>query len=330
MLLSYPFSDGIETRSHINHYKRRDVFLCQQEGHRAFDYRVSVYHVLKEKRCYPHGCVSFSWKCSRFAKGSSCSRGFRRVGRMCFGCKFFIDEKINHRPRVVLSPARFDAFKNELREFESWLRDFRGREVNFSGTVFSVKPNAAIDPSRNWRTSFHGFLLVFKEGFVNLVRWKDFCYVRVSGRVQERYRFRPGDKVDFFARLTEDRGRIILIGINRVEIDHRAEGSWWNASKARVALQTGRIIDGQPDKCLNCGGGCLVDVKPSHGMSSGVHRRLFCLEGVKDPRFCTRGRVGEETWDGCGAPPRKLSGSNNLTTLSNVAISHVIRTVDSP
>lgn len=246
------------------------------------------------------------------------------MGRMCFGCRFFVDEKINHRPKVALSAERYGAFRSELKEFEAWLEEFRGREVNFSGTVFSVKPNVTVDPSRNWRMSFHGFLVVFREGFVDLIHLKDFCYLRVSGRVQEKYRFRPGDRLDFFARLTENRGRIILVGINRVEIDHREEGSWWNQSKARVALQTGRIIEGQPDRCLNCGKGCLIDVKPERGRDTGVHRRLLCLDGVRDLRFCTQVRLGEVMGDECGPAKPQFSRRDGLTTLSNVAISHVI------
>jgi len=295
----FRFSDGIEVKSQINQYKRRDVFLCQQGGHRAFDYRVSVYHVLKEKRCYPHGCVSFRWKCARLNKGLTCHRRFHRVGRMCFGCKFFVDEKINHSPKVVISPERFEAFRRELREFENWLEELRGREVNYSGTVSSVKPHLTIDPSRNWRLSFHGFLVVFEEGFVNLDRLEDFCYLRLSGRVQEKRRLRPGDRVDFFARFREDRGRIILTGANRIEIEHRAEGFWWNESRARVAIRTGAIIDGQPEKCLNCEKGCLVDIKQQSGIETGIHRSLFCLEGVRDPWLCPHVKLREEMRDEC-------------------------------
>ena len=324
MRVSFRFSDGIEAKSQSNQYKRRDVFRCQQEGHKAFDYRVSVYHVLKEKRCYPHGCLSFSWKCVRRNRGISCPRGFHRVGRLCFGCKFFVDEKINHRPKVVLPAERFEAFRRELREFENWLEELRGREVNYSGTVFSVKPRLIIDPSRNWRRSFHGFLVAFKEGFVNMVHLEDFCYLRVSGRVQEKYRFRPGDRLDFFARFAEDRGRIILTGINRVEIEDRPEGFWWNENRARVALRTGAMLEGQPGKCLNCENGCLIDIRQSRGTDTGVHRRLFCLEGVRTPWVCAHVKIEEEMWDECAISEDARSGKDSLTTRSNVAMNPAI------
>ncbi len=317
----FRFSDGIEVKSQSNLYKRLDVFLCRQEGHRAFDCQVSVYHVLKEKRCYPHGCLSFRWKCLRLNKGLSCSRGFRHVGRLCFGCKFFVDEKISHRPKVVLPAESFEAFQRDLREFESWLEEFRGREVNYSGTVFSVKPHLTIDPFRKRWPSFRGFLVVFKEGFVNMVHLKDFCYLRVSGRVQEKYRFRRGDRLDFFARFSENRGRIVLVRVNRVEIEHRAEGFWWNENRARVALGTGAILKGQPERCFNCEKGCLIDVNQSRGIDTGVHRRLFCLEGVRDPGLYPYVKIEEEMRAACGMFEYTPAEKDGLTTRPNVLMS---------
>lgn len=316
------FGDGIEARSQINQYKRRDVFVCHQEGHKRFDYRVSAYHVLKEKGCYPHGCVSFVWKCARFNKGLSCLRGFRRVGRMCFGCRFFVDEKINHRPELVLSAERFKVFKTELRAFETWLEDLRGREVNFSGTVFSVKPNVTADPFRKWRLSFHGFLVVFREGFVNLDHLADFCYLRVSGRAQEKYRFRPGDGLDFYGRFTENRGRIILTRMNRVEIERGGEEFWWSEGRAQVALRTGALVEGQPEKCLNCAKGLLVDARERSGLDVTFRRRLFCLEGVRDPALCTpvTVKMREEIWDECCIHKDGSSVKGGLRIRSNVRI----------
>jgi len=311
----FPFSDGFEIRSQVNQYKRCDVFLCQQDGHKRFDHRVSVYHVLKQKGCYPYGCVSFRWKCSRLHKGSSCPRGFHRVGRMCFGCKFFSDEKIIHRPKFLLPPDKFEAFKRELRSFETWLEGLRGRQVNYSGKVFSVKPHMTIDPSRNSRLSFHGFLVVLYDGFVNLVHFHDFCYLRVSGRTQERYRFQRGDQVDFFARLGESRGRIILTRSNRIDVDHETEGVWLNESRARVALRTGAFIDGQPEKCLNCEKGCLIDVRDERGGDTRIHRRLFCLEGIRDPGICPYVKTHEGVWDECGT--RGLVKKDRGVTRSN-------------
>jgi len=313
----FRFSDGIEVESQINQYKRTDVFVCQQDAHKSFDHRVSVYHVLKEKHCYPQGCVSFLWKCARLNKGSSCPRGFGHVGKKCFGCKFFSDEKIIYRPQIVVSSERFEAFKRDLRAFETWLERLRGREVNYSGTVFSVKPHVTTDPSRSRRLSFHGFLVVFHDGFVNLVHLHDFCYLRVSGRTQERYRFKPGDRVDFFARLGESRGRIILTRANRIEVEEETEGPWWNESRARVAVRTGAFLDGQPEKCLNCEKGCLVDVRDRGGSDVRIRRRLFCLEGIRDPGLCPYVKTDEGFMNECGTQ-RFVKGKSMVTRSNGV------------
>jgi hypothetical protein len=245
---------------------------------------------------------------------------------LCIGCKFFVDEKINHRPRVILSGEGFEAFKRELREFESWLEELRGREVNFSGTVYSVKPRLTLDPCRNGRPVFRGFLVVFEEGFVNMVHLEDFCYLRVSGRVQEKYRFRPGDRLDFFARFNENRGRIVLRQLNRVEIEYREERFWWNESRARVALRTGAILAGQPEKCLNCECGCLIDVRQETGTDKGIHRRLLCLQGVRDPGLCPHVKIYEEMSDECLIDGDGKSGSENLISRSNITLSQRILT----
>ncbi|MBW2056045.1 MAG: hypothetical protein JRH07_10765 [Deltaproteobacteria bacterium] len=322
----FRFSDGIEVRSQRNQYKRYDVFLCRQEGHRAFGSRVSVYHVLREKQCYPGGCLGFAWKCLRLNKGLSCPRGMHHVGKMCFGCKFFVDEKINYRPEVLLSPEEFDAFREELREFERWVEDHRGREVNCSGTVLSVKPHLTIDPSRSWRPSFHGFLAVIADGFVDMVHFEDSCYVRLGSRAQERYRFRPGDRVDLYGRFKEDRGRIILTGVNRVEVEHRSEGLWWNEARARVALHTGKILEGQPRKCLDCRNGCLIDVRPARGWETRSRRILFCLEGIEDPSLCTRVETGEEIREGCGIRTGACTGNGGLTVHQDAAMNQALVT----
>jgi hypothetical protein len=291
------FPEEVKIRSLSNQYKRHDVFRCYHDGHAAFDYRVSVYHVLREKRCYPQGCLGFVWKCMRFNKGLSCSRGFRHAGKKCFGCKHFVDEKVNFQPEVILPSNQFETFQGEIREFENWLQEVRGREINYTGTVFSIKPHLTMNPARDGRIFLHGFLIVLRDGFVNMVQVIDSCYLRVSSRLQEKYRFRPGDRLDFFARISEDRGRILLDRINRVEFEFQSEGPYWNESKARVALQAGSLLDGQREACIHCERGCLIDVEKGPGNETRIHRRLFCLEGFYGPWACGRPPGRKNEWD---------------------------------
>lgn len=55
-----------------NQYKRLDVFRCKLDFHEAFDGKVSVYHVLKVKRCLHEGCFYFKWHCRLLEKGARC------------------------------------------------------------------------------------------------------------------------------------------------------------------------------------------------------------------------------------------------------------------
>jgi hypothetical protein len=274
-------------RTTVNHYKRQDVFKCVQEAHARFENKVSAYHVLKEKRCYPRGCIYFNWRCRRLNKGRSCPRKFKHVGRKCFGCKEFYDEKVINRPEVVLSDEEFSIFMKDLREFETWLNGLKGIEVNLSGTIYSVKPRMRqVIQGKRSHIELNGFALIFREVFIDLVRFEDLCYVSVSKSLQAKYRFSKGDKVDLYARLSVDRGRLIFKRPNRIEIDERGEGKTWSWDKALVAARTASPISYQLERCFACDKGCLLDTIERTNAGERHKRQLFCLEGIKDPHYC--------------------------------------------
>jgi hypothetical protein len=125
----------------INQYKRQNVFQCGHKAHFRFEKNVSVYHVLKEKKCHPEGCIYFLWKCRLLNKGHSCPKGYQHVGRNCFSCKNYFEEKITYQPEILLNKEEFENFQRELEEFENWLEGAIGKRVEFSGTVNSVKPH---------------------------------------------------------------------------------------------------------------------------------------------------------------------------------------------
>ena len=283
-LLSEPLQ-GIRTT--VNHYKRQDVFKCVQQAHARFENKVSVYHVLKEKGCYPRGCIYFKWKCRRLNKGRSCPRKFKHVGRKCFGCKEFYDEKVINCPEVALSDEEFSKFMRDLGEFETWLEDLKGIEVNFSGTIYSVKPRMRqVVQGNRGHIALNGFVLTFREAFFDLVKFEDLCYLTISKGLQAKYRFSKGDKIDFYARVSVDRGRLIMKRPNRIEIDERGEGETWSWDKALVAARTASPIPYQLEKCFACDRGCLLDTIERTNAGDRHKRQLFCLEGIKNPMLC--------------------------------------------
>lgn len=277
-------------RTTINHYKRQDVFKCVQQAHARFENRVSVYHVLKEKGCYPRGCIYFNWRCRKLNKGQSCPRKFKHVGRNCFGCKEFYDEKVINYPEVVLSKEEFSKFRRDLGEFESWLKGLKGIEVNLSGTIHSVKPRMRqVIQGKRGRIELNGFALIFRDAFFDLVKFEDLCYLTIGRGLQAKYRFSRGDKVDLYARVSVDRGRLILKRPNRIEIDERGEGEIWSWDRALVAARTARLIPYQLEKCFACDRGCLLDTVERTSSGERHKRQLFCLEGIRNPELCIYG-----------------------------------------
>jgi hypothetical protein len=271
----------------INQYKRQDVFRCSHKAHFRFEKSVSVYHVLKEKNCFPQGCIWFLWKCTLLNKGQSCPKKYQHVGRDCFSCKNYFEEKIIYQPDIMLNPVGYKKFKSDLEEFEEWLERVRGKWVEFSGTVNSVKPHfRKIRYGVKEVLNFPGFLISFKEGYLDRVFFKDHIFVTISRRTQQNLKFASGDDVEFKARFMTDKGRIVLERIKYVEFLHKEEETSWSLSQALVAKNTGTEFDCQPERCMLCENGSLLDVVEKTGNNSSIKRHLFCLLGMEDPETC--------------------------------------------
>lgn len=271
----------------INQHKRQDVFRCGHKAHFKFDKNVSVYHVLRERKCFPQGCIYFLWKCQLLNKGRRCPKRYEHVGRKCFGCKYYYEDKVCHQPEVILPNEEFEEFKKSLEEYEEWLESVVGKDVEFSGEINTVKPHLKkiISGSRQ-SMFFKGFLLSFKQGFVNRVFFDDYIYASVSTKSHEKNKFAQGDKIDFLTRLRVDRGRIVLDKIRRIEFTEKRDAPSWDFSQAIVAKNVGTELHCQPEKCLRCEKGCLLDVVERSESKDKISRHLFCLAGTEDPEVC--------------------------------------------
>jgi hypothetical protein len=210
------------------------------------------------------------------------------VGRDCFSCKNYFDEKIVYQPEIILDEEEYKRFESDLEEFEEWLGQTVGKWVEFSGTVNSVKPHfRKIRYGAKETLNFPGFLISFKEGYLDRVFFQDHIFVTVSKKTQQNLKFAPSDEVECKARLRTDRGRIVLERIRYVDFLHKEEGTSWNLSQALVAKNTGKEIDCQPERCMMCDNGCLLDIVERTDKNSPVKRHLFCLMGVENPEECT-------------------------------------------
>ena len=275
------------SRPLVNQWKRLDVFRCHHETHRRFENRVSVYHVLREKSCYPKGCIYYQWRCRMFNKGKKCPKGFHHVGKKCFSCKEYYDIKVMNVPRFVLPKEKEREFYDELERFEFWAQSKSGKEVGVSATVLAVKPwLTRIDHHHRTTLRFRGFLLVLQNALIDFQRFDDHLYLTVSTNVQNKHRFVPEDEVDFHATFTVDRGRIILKKVNRIEFGIRGDSKSLTSSEVWLSRMTGSTLPYQAEGCMACDQGVLIDVEKGEE-GSRRSRELFCLMGEENPALCS-------------------------------------------
>ena len=271
----------------INPYKRLDVFRCNQEAHARFGGCVSVYHVLKEKQCYPQGCIYFKWHCALLEKGSPCIHRYQRTGKKCRGCTYFIEEKVHLQPERLLDEAAYDRFLEELEDFETWLEDNRFRRLNIAGRIHCVKPWYQQEVQASERhTRLRGYLIVFKNGYIGNRWFKDTLYIRVLDHLMNRYRFVYKMKIEMRGEIRENRGRIIVNRPGQIEIVKPGWGRPWTRDRALVAIKTSTKLDIQPDQCLACRWGALIDIVDRQEYEEKRYRNLYCLKSIQDWQGC--------------------------------------------
>jgi hypothetical protein len=285
-----------------NEYKRSDIFICSNQAHSNFNKKVSAYHVLKVKKCFPDGCVYFYWKCKKLNKGESCHKKYEHVGRKCFGCKEFYDVKITNQLQVNENKEEWDKFQEELADFEDWLETVRGKTLQIYGEIDNVKPHFTKRSSENVGLELKGFILTFKECYIDRTFFEDFAFARINTTMYQRFRFSPGDKLDFLATVDEDRGRILFYRLMRIEFTEHEDNSHWDQSKINVTLSTASVLSQQLEKCHFCQHGVLVDLKGSYEDFS-KSRQMYCLAGCKDAKTCVIPVLEKITGDD-GCPPK--------------------------
>jgi len=285
-----------------NEYKRSDIFICSNQAHANFNKKVSVYHVLKVKKCYPDGCVYFYWKCKKLNKGESCPKKYQHVGKKCFGCKEYYDEKITNQLKTSVDNSQWEEFQEELQDFEDWLETVRGKTLPIFGEIDSVKPHLVKNSSaKNGRLQLKGFILTFKECYIDRTYFEDITFARINVGMFQRFRFSSGDKLDFLAKVEENHGRILFQRLHQIEFTDHQDNQDWNETQLLVTISTATQLFKQFDKCHYCPHGVLIDIHQDYDDSDFI-RQMFCLEGIKDPQACVIPIFEKINEDGC--PPR--------------------------
>lgn len=271
----------------INQYKRTDVFRCNYETHSKFENKVSVFHVLKKKKCWPVGCVYFKWKCLLLNKGKKCVRGYEFIGKKCDGCVHYQDIKVHNQPKIILDPAGEKLFWQELEDYEDWLEINLTKESPVLGFILSVKPHYKKTISDFQETTLiAGYTIVFQQGYVGNTAFEDFFYANVSAKMQQSYQFAGGDEVEFFGTLFQDQGRLVFRKLRQIDFLKKTNNKALSYSEALVAKNSASRLPTQRTKCLLCPFGLLVDVEDVRTQNENTRRELFCLKCIPDPEFC--------------------------------------------
>ena len=268
-----------------NLYKQSGVFRCIHDVHRHFKSELSPFYILTEKNCYPDGCVYFNWKCRLLAKHKTCFRGFSHVGRKCFNCRYFYEEKQHHFPEFVNTGDDFLSFMERFEEFEVWVNHLRNKRVSVEGIIGNVVPDLVMmKMGSGYALKANGFLIRFDDGYLDNTPFADTFYLSISALTQNKMLFRRGDSLEFEASLFIDRGRFKFKKSGRFHLFERGNDKPIKKVDVLVSLKTFSIQENQPEKCLRCEHGILVDlINPGIGPS----RSVICLKGVANYNLCT-------------------------------------------
>jgi hypothetical protein len=246
---------------------------------------MSPFYILSEKQCYPDGCVYFHWKCRLLAKKKICFRGFSHVGKKCFNCKYFYEEKRHQYPELIVKDEENDNFIDHFSEFEEWINDLQSKRVPCEGIIAGISPDLYLKRQGSRQKIYStGFLIRFEEGYIDNLLFEDPFYLSISGMSQNKLLLRKGDNIEFEASLMIDRGRFRFIKPGRFQFYERGDEKPLRKNDILVALQTYTIQENQPGKCIDCAAGVLVDVENSN---NGPSRATVCLQGVADYHYCS-------------------------------------------
>jgi hypothetical protein len=246
---------------------------------------MSPFYILDEKGCFPDGCVYFQWKCRLLAKKKTCFRGFSHVGKKCFNCKYFYEEKSHQYPELINKNEENASFIDHFSEFEDWINNLQSKRVACEGKVTSITPDLSLKLYGNrYNLYANGFLIRFDDGFIDNQLFEDPFYLSISATSQNKLLIRKGDDLEFEASLLIDRGRFRFIKPGRFQFYERGNEKPIRKNDFLASLQTYTVQENQPLKCRNCAYGNLVDIQNTN---NGPSRAMICLQGIADYKYCT-------------------------------------------
>ena len=210
------------------------------------------------------------------------------MGRKCFGCRDFYDEKIHNYPELQVSTETYRDFLKELDEFEDWIEEHKYKPVEFWGKIFAVKPHFIQKIFHKSRyLSFRGYMMVIRDGYLGNEHIEDPLYVNISSRYYGKLNIGVDGEIEGRGQLRLDKGRLVLNQVKNVDVVQPGKTPYWNEQRVLISRETAVEFQEQPENCVQCPFGSLVELQYHyHNNDTAPRRRLFCLKGISAYKDC--------------------------------------------
>lgn len=269
-----------------NLFKNQDVFRCFHQLHKKFSNVVSVWHVMEGRGCYPQGCISFYMKCKSILKGKSCHRGFRKPGKLCFSCKFLVEEKNHYFPKVILNEKEWSEFKEKYNKFLFWVRSLEGKYIRFYGKIETVKPYIKhLYFDKGSKFLIKGYLLTLKWAYLERDFFEDKLFLYIPKGKIWRLKSLKLDEIEGFASFNLSQGNFFLSNPKNL---YSIKGEELNFKEENVLLKIkmGSVFNIYQGKCFDCEKGIPTSVENQSSKRFIPKREIICLEGYSNPSLC--------------------------------------------
>jgi hypothetical protein len=127
---------------------------------------------------------------------------------------------------------------------------------------------------------------VFDQVYVGYDLFEDIAFARISPKAQQKLRLAPGDSFEAEARFNFDQGRLVFTRVHNIDIKSRSGRPLPDSENIIVAAETSQSFPVQPEKCMRCDQGVLVENPPDNSGRSRPSRSLVCLRGEDNPAEC--------------------------------------------
>ena len=128
--------------------------------------------------------------------------------------------------------------------------------------------------------------MILYPAFLEWEHFEDPVYAQISAKYLHRLKLGRYTEIEGQGQVSIDRGRLVIKRLKNIEITEPGEDPFWNEQRVLISRETATEFPTQPEGCIGCEFGALVDVEYHRDHRSYKRRKLFCLKGMTDFRDC--------------------------------------------